>query len=448
MFWMAPSEQPAADPAKAVGALVVEPARPAGPVAGVEGPSRLQVLRSRGRARTLLAVLGPAFVAAIAYVDPGNVATNVQGGARYGYLLLWVVLLANVMAMPVQYLSAKVGVATGLNLPELCRSRLPRFVSRGLWFQAELVAMATDLAEVVGGAIALNLLFGVPLLSGGVITALVALGLLTVQTRGYRGFEVVIVGLFAVILLGFVYPLLRLGAPAGPVAAGLVPHLHGPDSLLLAAGIIGATVMPHVIYLHSALTQDRIPARDAGERRFLERVQRFDVALAMGAAGVINMVMLVVAASAFAGHAGHADTIAGAHQLLGQRAGEGAALAFALALLASGLAASSVGTYSGQVVMQGFLGRQIPLSVRRLLTMLPALVVLASGLDPTTALVYSQVMLSFGIPFALVPLVLLARRRDVMGDLTNRSWLTGLVTVIAAVIILLNVVLIGSLVVP
>ena len=407
--------------------------------------------RPRPGRRRLLSAIGPAFVVAIAYVDPGNFATNVQAGAAYGYLLLWVVLAANLMAMPVQYLSAKLGIATGRNLAELCRDRLPRFVSRGLWVQAEVVAMATDLAELVGGAIALQLLFDVPLLAGGLITGAVSLCLLVLQSRGFRGFELTVAGLFGVIVVGFLYQALQVGAPAGEVASGLFPRLAGPDSLLLAAGIIGATVMPHVIYLHSALTQERfVRATDVAGRRALLRVQRLDIGLAMGMAGLINMSMLVVAASAFAqgresGGPATDPSIGGMHELLGRVSGHGTALAFALALLASGLAASSVGTYSGQVVMQGFLARSIPVLARRLLTLTPGLLVLASGTDPTTALVYSQVLLSFGIPFALIPLVLLTRRPDVMGPMVNRRSLTAITGAVAIVITMLNVVLVGAL---
>jgi manganese transport protein len=402
-------------------------------------PSSLQRLLARGRLRGSIALLGPAFVACIAYVDPGNFATNISGGARFGYLLLWVILAANLMAMLIQSLSAKIGLATGRNLPELCREHFPRPVSWGLWAQAELIAMATDLAEFIGAAIALNLLFGVPLLVAGLMTGVVAFAILALQSRGYRRFELVIAGLLGVILLGFLYDTLRIGADPGAVARGFIPGFAGTDSILLATGIIGATVMPHVIYLHSALTQNRIPASDEAERRRLLRFQRIDVVIAMGLAGLINMSMLVIAGSLFhgSGRTG-VDTIEGAHAGFEALATPGAALAFALALLASGFASSSVGTYAGQVVMQGFIRRRIPLPVRRLVTMTPALVVLALGLNPTWSLVISQVVLSFGIPFALVPLVLLTRRADVMGKLANRRATTVAASVMAALIIALN----------
>jgi manganese transport protein len=406
----------------------------------LRAPSALQQLRSRGRLREALAILGPAFVACIAYVDPGNFATNIAGGAKYGYMLLWVLLSANLMAMLIQNLSAKIGIATGRNLPELCREHFPRPVSWGLWVQAELIAMATDLAEFVGAAIALNLLFGIPLFHSGLITAVVAFGILGLQSKGYRRFEVVVAGLLGVIILGFLYDTLRIGFDAGAAAKGFIPSFDGTDSVLLATGILGATVMPHVIYLHSALTQDRIAPRDDTERRRLLRFQRIDVSVAMGIAGLVNMSMLVIAASLFHdnGMLG-LDSIEEAHKQFGAMVGSGAALAFALALLASGLASSSVGTYAGQVVMQGFIARTIPLVLRRLVTMTPALIVLAIGLDPSRSLVISQVVLSFGIPFALVPLVLLSRRRDIMGALVNRRITTVVASVVAALIIALNV---------
>jgi manganese transport protein len=395
--------------------------------------------RRRGRVRGALPFIGPAFVAAIAYVDPGNFATNIAGGAEFGYLLLWVILGANLMAMLIQFLSAKVGIATGRSLPELCREHFPRRVSFGLWVQAELIAMATDLAEFVGAAIALNLLFGLPLLPAGLVTAVVAFALLGLQTRGYRRFEIVIAGMLGIILLGFLVDSLMVPHDATGVAEGFIPGFAGTDSLLLATGILGATVMPHVIYLHSALTQRRVQGADEPTKRRLMRFQRVDVMIAMGVAGVINMSMLIVAASLFHDSGlSDVDSIEGAYAGFQSLVGNDAALAFALALLASGLAASSVGTYAGQVVMQGFINRTIPLVLRRLVTMLPALVVLGIGLDPSRSLVISQVVLSFGIPFALVPLVLLSRRRDIMGPLANRGLTTAAAGVVAALIISLN----------
>jgi manganese transport protein len=403
-------------------------------------PSPLQATLARGRLSGRLMLLGPAFVAAVAYVDPGNFATNISGGAKHGYLLLWVIVSANLMAMLIQNLSAKIGIATGRNLPEVCRERFPRPVTWGLWVQAELIAMATDLAEFVGAAIALNLLFGVPLFTAGLITAVVAFGILGLQKRGYRSFELAIAGLLGVIMFGFLYQTLAAEAINSDVASGFVPKFNGTDSVLLATGILGATVMPHVIYLHSALTQDRIRPRDNGERKKLLRFQRIDIFIAMGIAGLVNMSMLIVAATLFHGSAlADIDTIEGAHAGFKELVGPGAAIAFGLALLASGFASSSVGTYAGQVVMQGFINRRIPLALRRLVTMTPALIVLAMGLDPTGSLVISQVVLSFGIPFALVPLVLLTSKREVMGDLVNKKLTNVVAAIVATLIIALNI---------
>ena len=399
----------------------------------------LRQLRSLGRARGVAVLLGPAFVAAVAYIDPGNFATNFSAGARFGYALAWVIVLANLMAMLVQYLSAKVGVATGRDLPELCREHLPAVVSAGLWVQAELIAMATDLAEFVGAAVGLNLLFGVPLLPAGLLTAVIAFGVLALQQRGYRRFEIAISSLLGIVLLGFIYDQVAAGTSPGRIAAGLVPHLGGSASLLLAVGIVGATVMPHVVYLHSALTKSRVHCRDDAERRSLMRYQKLDVLVALGAAGLINLSMLFIAARLFSGPGGgRLATLQAAHAGLGRMIGGGAALAFAVALLASGLSSSSVGTYAGQVVMQGFIGRRIPLFTRRAVTMLPALVVLALGLPITASLVVSQVVLSFGIPFALVPLVVLTARPSVMGALVNRRLTTLAAAGVAVLITVLN----------
>jgi manganese transport protein len=379
---------------------------------------------------------GPAFVAAIAYADPGNFATNFTGGARFGYRLVWVIVAANLMAMLIQSLSAKLGLVTGRDLAQLCREHLSRRVSRGLWVQAEFVAMATDLAEIIGGALALNLLFGVPLPIGGLLTCVVAFALLGLHQRGVRRYEAAIAGLLGVILLGFGYDALRAGADGGGLAAGMVPSFAGVDSLLLATGILGATVMPHVIYLHSALTTSR---SDAPDKALALRCQRADTLVALGAAGLVNLVMLVIAARLFFGSGiPGVDSLEGIHAGLGQGLDRYAAVAFAIALLASGLASSSVGTYAGQVVMQGFIGRSIPLTVRRLLTMAPAMAVLMLGVDPTAALVWSQVVLSFGVPFALIPLIWLTRRPDVMGRHVNHRATTTTAGVVAGLIIGLN----------
>ncbi|MPQ98845.1 Mn(2+) uptake NRAMP transporter MntH [Modestobacter sp. I12A-02628] len=421
--------------------------RPVGLTAATRRPPRRTPRRTSTR-RRLWPLLGPAFVAAIAYVDPGNFATNSSAGASFGYQLLWVIVAANLMAMLVQTLTAKLGLATGRDLATLCRDTLPRPVVRGLWVQAEVVAIATDLAEIVGGAVALNLLFAVPLPVGGIITAVVAFVLLGAQSRGHRPFERVIAALLLVIAAGFGYTLLGAGLDPGAASAGLLPTLGGGDSLLLATGILGATVMPHVIYVHSALTPHRYgdthtAARSTAGRARLLRAQRLDVVLAMGLAGLVNAAMLVVAAQLFSGSStGEAMSLEGVHAGLALQSGDGAALAFALALLASGFAASSVGTHAGQVVMAGFLRRHLPVLVRRLITLAPALAVLLLGADPTTALVWSQVVLSFGIPFALVPLVWLTARRSIMGAWVNRRVTTVTAGAIAAGISALNLYLV------
>ena len=391
------------------------------PDAAALGPSALDRLLSRGRIRATLFMLGPAFVASIAYVDPGNFATNLQGGARYGYALLWVVLAANLVAMLIQYLSAKLGIVTEHNLPETIRARWPRPVTWLMWAQAEAMAMSTDVAEFLGAAIGLNLLFHVPLLPAGVMTGVIAFAILELQTRGFRRFELAITALLGIIFLGFLYETLRIGPSASGSLHGFIPSLRGTSALYLAVGIVGATVMPHVIYLHSALTQGRMPCRNDEERRRVIRFERFDVIVALGLAGIINLAMLAVAAKLFHTPAlSGLRTIGQAHAEFGHLVGGAAALAFAVALLASGASSSSVGTYAGQVVMAGFIQFRIPLVLRRTLTMIPALAIIALGVDPTRALVLSQVVLSFGIPLALIPLVVMTGRRAVMGVHVNR----------------------------
>jgi manganese transport protein len=385
--------------------------------------------------------LGPAFVAAVAYIDPGNFATNISGGAKFGYLLLWVVLSANLIAMLVQTQSAKLGIATGKNLAELCRERFSRRTSIGLWLQAEVVAMACDIAEVVGAALGLNLLFGIPLFPAGLIAGAGAFALLSLQQRGFRRLEAGITVLVGIVVASFAFELLDSSPDGSEVAKHLVvPGFAGSESILLATGIIGATVMPHVIYLHSALTQKRIVGRNSAERKKILGFEKVDVVIALSLAGLVNLSMMIVAAALFhsSGLTG-VDSIDGAYDALKQLASDRAATIFGIALLASGFASSSVGTMAGQVVMQGFIRRRIPLFVRRALTLAPALVVLAIGLDPTEALVGSQVVLSFGIPFALVPLLLIAADKEVMGDLVNPRWLSALAGFFAALIIALNV---------
>ena len=389
------------------------------------------------------ALLGPAFVAAIAYVDPGNIAANVSAGSRFGFLLVWVIVVANVMAGLVQYLSAKLGLVTGSTLPEAVRDRssAPRRI--GYWIQAELVAIATDVAEIIGGALALRLLFGLPLVLGGVITGLVSLALLAIgDRRGQRVFERVITGLLMIIAIGFLASLVVNPPPVAEVATGLIPRFEGTDSVLLATAMLGATVMPHAVYLHSGLARDRHGHPAAGhDRAVLLRATRWDVGSAMLLAGTVNLALLLVAATNLLGRA-DTDTIEGAHAAVSETLGPGAALFFAVGLLASGLASTSVGAYAGAMIMQGLLRRKFPLLVRRLVTLIPALLVLASGVDPTRALVLSQVVLSFGIPFALVPLVRLTGRRDLMGADANHPVTSALGWLVAALISALNVALV------
>ncbi len=387
-------------------------------------------------------LLGPAFVAAVAYVDPGNVAANLQAGARYGYLLVWVLVVATVSAGVVQYLSASLGIVTGASLPDLMGRRLGRTSRIGYWLQAEAVAMATDLAEVIGGAVALNLLFDLPLLLGGCITGAVSLTLLAVQNRrGQRPFEGLITAFLLVIAVGFLAGLFVAPPSPADVAAGLVPRFDGLDSVLLATAMLGATVMPHVVYLHSALTRDRFGSVGAGPvRRELLAATRTDVVVAMMLAGTVNIAMLLLAASGLAGREG-VDSIEGAHAEVSSALGPVVGTLFAVGLLASGLASTSVGCYAGSVITEGLLSRRLNLLVRRAMTLVPALVVLAIGADPTTTLVLSQVVLSFGLPFVLVPLLRLSSDVALMGaDRPGRA-LRTIGWVITAAIIALNAVL-------
>ncbi|WP_413354497.1 Nramp family divalent metal transporter [Microbacterium sp. 1P06AB] len=396
-------------------------------------PKNLAPVRTRTRAAWLL---GPALVAGVAYLDPGNVASNMTAGARYGYLLVWVVVLGNVMAWLIQYLSAKLGIVTGRSLPELLGARFrTNTARRAYWLQAELVAMATDVAEIIGGAVALWLLFGVPLLWGGLITGAVSIALLLIQSRrGARSFEFVIIGLMAIIALGFTYGVF-IGPPeASGVVEGLLPRFEGTDSVLLAASILGATIMPHAIYAHSSLARDRFrpteirrtdaAAADAAiDTRRVLRATRWDVTIALAIAGTVNLCILLLAAANLAGVPG-TDSLEGAYAALQNGIGPVVATLFAVGLLASGLASSAVGAYAGAEIMHGLLRVRIPLLARRLVTLVPALAILAVGVDPTLALIISQVVLSFGIPFALIPLVALTAKADVLGGYRNRAWTT------------------------
>ncbi len=391
----------------------------------------------------LLWLLGPAFVAAIAYVDPGNVAANLSAGAEYGYLLVWVLVVANAMAVIVQYLSAKLGIVTGKSLPELLGQRMPRAGRLLYWTQAELVAAATDLAEVIGGAIALQILFGLPLLLGGVIVGVISMIILGVQNRnGQRPFEFVVMALLAIITVGFMAGLVVSPVSWSETAAGLVPRFEGSRTVLLAASMLGATVMPHAIYLHSALTRDRHGvSEDPGRIHRLLNVTRWDVAFALVIAGSVNIAMLLVAAASLPGVAG-TDTIEGAHMAIETALGPVVGVVFGVGLLASGLASTSVGCYAGATIMQGLLHIRISLLVRRAITLIPALVILAVGFDPTLALVLSQVFLSIGIPFALIPLIWLTSRKALMGTFVNRLPMRIVALAVTAAIVLLNVLLV------
>ena len=400
------------------------------------GPVTLEQLQARGRIRAAAGLLGPAFVASVAYVDPGNFATNFAGGAEHGYQLAWVVVMASLMAVLVQYLTSKAGLSTGRSLPELCRERFGRRANVMLWLQAEVVAMATDLAEFVGAAVGINLLFGVPLLAAGLITAVVAFVILGLEQRGYRRFELAVIALLALVGAGFAYLFFAAGGQQyGQLAAGLAPRLGGAGTLALTVGIIGATVMPHVVYLHSALHTNRVHAAGRQQRHTLLAYNKWDCITGLGIAGLVNLSMLCIAAALFhkRGLTGISD-LGPIHAHLATLAGGTAALAFAVALMASGLSSSSVGTYAGQIVMAGFMNWQIPLLARRALTMLPSLIILALAVNTSQALVYSQIVLSFGIPFALIPLLLITRDPAAMTDMPNRR-LTSTLMLLTTIII-------------
>ena len=401
-----------------------------------------RVLRGeRTRGFRILPFLGPAFVACVAYIDPGNFATNIAGGSKFGYTLVWVIVAANLMAMLIQTLSAKLGIATGRNLPEVCREQFSPRTSFLLWIQAEVIAMATDLAEFLGAAIGFHLLLGIELFPAALITGVTSFLILGLQRFGFRPFEAVIAGIVGMIGVCYIGELFYAKPPLGTVAKhAFLPQFAGSESVLLAVGILGATVMPHVIYLHSALLQGRVLPKSQDEARRLYRFTRIDVVIAMSIAGFINIAMLVVAASTFyKSGLTHVESLETAHKTLAGLLGGYSSTLFALALLGSGLSSSTVGTLAGQVVMQGFVRWQIPVWVRRLVTMLPALIVIGIGLDPSRTLVISQVVLSFGIPFALIPLVIFTGKREIMGALTNQRSTTVVAALIAAVITALNV---------
>ncbi len=398
----------------------------------------------KGKLARLLPFLGPAFIASVAYMDPGNFATNIQGGAQFGYTLLWVIIASNLMAMLIQTLSAKLGIATGQNLAQHCRNQFPKPVVIGMWVLMEIVAMATDLAEFLGAAVGFNLLLGIPLWFAGLLTAVATFLILGLERYGVRPLEAVITSLVGVISVSYLVETFIDRPDFGAVLYhSVVPQFSGPQSIVLAAGILGATVMPHAIFLHSALTQGRIKVKDPQQMRRLYRFEILDVLIAMGMASLINAAMLIMSASAFFNKGlNTVATLQEAHKTLEPLLGPASSLFFAISLLASGLSSSSVGTMAGQVIMQGFLHREIPVWIRRLVTMVPSLVVIMIGLDPTQTLVISQVLLSFGLPFAVIPLVLFTRRADLMGGLVNHRLTNLIVWVITAIIISLNIFLI------
>ena len=393
----------------------------------------------KGWAARLLPFLGPAFIASIAYVDPGNFATNIQGGAQFGYELLWVILGSNLMAMLLQALSAKLGIATGRNLAEQCRENFSKPVVWVMWVLMELVAMATDLAEFLGAAVALNLLFGIPLWIAGLLTAVITFLILGLERYGFRPLEAVITGFLAIIAIAYVVELF-LGRPEwGPILHDtFVPHFTNKESVLLAAGILGATVMPHAIFLHSALTQGRVVVKKPEQQKRLFRFEIIDVVIAMVIASSVNAAMLITASAAFHTSGMSVGTLEQAYLTLQPLLGPAAGIVFGVALLASGLSSSSVGTMAGQVIMQGFLHFHIPPWARRLITIIPSLIVIFIGLDPTRTLVISQVVLSFGLPFAVIPLVIFTSRKDLMGALVNRRLTTVLAGLAAVLIVSLN----------
>ncbi|MBF0505659.1 MAG: Nramp family divalent metal transporter [Nitrospirae bacterium] len=404
----------------------------------------LEGSQKKNRLSRLMPFLGPAFIASVAYVDPGNFATNIQGGAQFGYLLLWVIMASNLMAMLIQTLSAKLGIATGMNLAEHCRKNFSKPVVIAMWVLMELVAMATDLAEFLGAALGFNLLFGIPLLAGAVLTAISTLLILGLERYGFRPLEAVISSMVGVIALCYLIETAIDKPLWGEVLYhAVIPQFSGSESVLLASGILGATVMPHVIFLHSALTQGRIVVKDKNQLLKLYRYEIADVVIAMGIASLVNAAMLIMAASTFhKSGLSHIASIEEAHRTLEPLLGKAAKWVFSISLLVSGLSSSTVGTSAGQVIMQGFLQRHIPIWLRRLVTMTPAIVVIAMRLDPTRTLVLSQVVLSFGLPFAIVPLVMFTCRKDIMGQLVNRRTTTALTGLIAAFIIALNIYLI------
>ncbi|MGE7918768.1 Nramp family divalent metal transporter [Viridibacillus sp. NPDC093762] len=404
------------------------------------GPTAEDVLRGDVKGfRRILPFLGPAFIAAVAYIDPGNFATNITAGSEYGYLLLWVIAVSNLMAVLIQSLSAKLGIATGKNLPEVARENFSKKTSIFLWIQAELVIMATDLAEFIGAALGMYLIFGIPMLPAALITAAGSFAILELQRRGYRAFEAGISGMVLIVVAAFAFQTFMAQPDVGGVISGIfTPRFEGVDSILLATGILGATVMPHAIYLHSSLTQSRVIGRTNEEKRRIFHFELIDIVIAMVIAGAINMSMLIVAAAVFFKKGIAVEDLDVAFDGLTQYIGPMAGISFGLGLLIAGLASSSVGTMAGDIVMQGFIRRKIPIYLRRAITMLPPLAIIAFGVNATYALVLSQVILSFGIAFALVPLIIFTSNRKIMGELVNYKITTIIGWIVAAIVISLN----------
>lgn len=398
----------------------------------------------KGWLARLLPFIGPAFIASVAYIDPGNYATNIQAGAQFGYTLLWVIAASNLMAMLIQTLSAKLGIATGLNLAEHCRNQFPRLIVQVMWALMEVMAMATDLAEFIGAAVGFNLLFGFPLWLSGILTAIATFLILGLERYGFRPIEAVITGFVGIVSLSFLIETVLDRPDWGHLLFhAVVPQFAGTNSILLATGIVGATVMPHAIYLHSALTQNRIVVKEPRQQKRLFRFEIVDVVVAMGIASLINMAMLIMAAATFFRHGMHdVGTLEQAHRTLQPLLGGASSWIFGISLLASGLSSSAVGTMAGQIMMQGFIRRRIPVWIRRLITIVPSMAVILIGLDPTRTLVLSQVVLSFALPFAIIPLIMFTRRKDLMGDLVNHRVTTALGSLVAGLILVLNVYLV------
>ncbi len=407
-------------------------------------PSAETVFNSQVRGvKRLLPFLGPAFIAAVAYLDPGNFATNITAGSQYGYLLLWVIAVSNLMAVLIQTLSAKLGIATGMNLPEVARERFPKKLSIFLWIQSEIVIIATDLAEFIGASLGIYLLFNIPMLPAAIITAIASFAILELQRKGYRSLEIGIAAMILIVVLSFAFQVIWAKPDVGAIATGIfTPRFQGTDSILLAAGILGATVMPHAVYLHSSLTQNRIVGRNEQEKKRIFRMEFIDIVIAMVFAGAVNMAMVIISAALFYKKGLNVEDLTIAYHQFNHLVGPMSAACFGLALLIAGLSSAAVGTMAGDVVMQGFIRKRINLYLRRAITTIPPLVIIVTGINATKALVVSQVVLSFGIAFALIPLVIFTSNRKLMGGLVNRKVTTAAGWLVAAIVVALNLFLI------